>query len=715
MRARYPDEDGFVERDGLKIAYEVYGGGDRTIVLTPPDPIVHSRVWKGQIPYLSRYARVVAIDPVGNGRSDRTMDAVRFSDSAAVADTVAVMDGLGVDRALLVGFCTSSWRSLLMAVSHPDRVLGVASVATQAPYLTPPLPHRAAIPWDEPLDTDEGWAKENKFYWLRDYPGYCEFFFDQLLPEPHSTKQWDDAVSWSADNDPEMMVVVEEAPLATSSRDDTLALLSRVRCPVLTIHGGADVCQAAERSITVAELTGGRSVVLEGAGHLPQARYPVLVNRLLHDFLDEVAPVPPAQRSTRTMTTATRPPRALFISSPIGLGHARRDLGIARALRARRPDVEVDWLTQSPVDGFLAGYGEQVHPGCAELASESAHVEEASGEHDLHAFQALRDMDEILVHNFMVFAEIVEQGQYDLVVGDEAWDVDHFLHEHPELKRTAFAWVTDFVGFVPFPDGGDREAFLAADYNAEMVEHLARAPRVRDRSLFVGDPEDVVPHGLGPGLPSIREWTDATFDYCGYVTGFEPVPDADRAGLRAELGYRDDEQVCLVTVGGSAVGVDLLRRVVAAYSQAKAQVPGLRMVVVTGPRIDPAAVTAGLPSTVAADLGAGLQVRPYVHDLWQHLAVCDLAVVQGGLTTTMELTANRRPFLYVPLRHHFEQQFHVRHRLDRHRAGRMVDYDATTPEELAAAMAGEIGRTVDYVPVPADGADRVAARLSDLV
>jgi predicted glycosyltransferase len=324
-------------------------------------------------------------------------------------------------------------------------------------------------------------------------------------------------------------------------------------------------------------------------------------------------------------------------------------------------------------------------------------------------------MDEILVNNFMVFSEVVEQGQYDLVVGDEAWDVDHFLHEHPELKRTAFAWLTDFVGFVPFADGGEREAYVAADYNAEMVEHLARAPRVRDRSLFVGDPEDVVPHGLGPGLPSIREWTDATFDYCGYVTGFEPVDAADRAGLRTELGYRDDEQVCVVTVGGSGVGLDLLRRVVEAYPKARAAIPGLRMVVVTGPRIDPAALTASLPGSVADDVGRGLEVRPYVHDLWQHLAVCDLAVVQGGLTTTMELTANQRPFLYVPLRHHFEQQFHVRHRLDRHRAGRMVDYDATSPEELAEAMAAEIGRAVDYVPVPADGADRVATRLSELV
>ena len=64
-----------------------------------------------------------------------------------------------------------------------------------------------------------------------------------------------------------------------------------------------------------------------------------------------------------------------------------------------------------------------------------------------------------------------------------------------------------------------------------------------------------------------------------------------------------------------------------------------------------------------------------MHDLYRHLAACDLAIVQGGLTTAMELTANRRPFLYFPLRHHFEQNFHVRHRLERYRAGRRMDFD----------------------------------------
>jgi UDP-N-acetylglucosamine:LPS N-acetylglucosamine transferase len=111
----------------------------------------------------------------------------------------------------------------------------------------------------------------------------------------------------------------------------------------------------------------------------------------------------------------------------------------------------------------------------------------------------------------------------------------------------------------------------------------------------------------------------------------------------------------------------------------------------------------------------GLEIRPYVHDLYRHLAACDLAVVQGGLTTSMELTANGRPFIYFPLRHHFEQNFHVRHRLERYGAGRCMDFETATPETIARAIAEEIGRDVDYRPVETDGAARAAALIAELL
>jgi predicted glycosyltransferase len=304
----------------------------------------------------------------------------------------------------------------------------------------------------------------------------------------------------------------------------------------------------------------------------------------------------------------------------------------------------------------------------------------------------------------MVFADLVEQEHHDAWIADEGWDVDAFLHDNPELKRTAYAWLTDFTGWLPMPDGGEYEQRLTADWNEERIERGRRYPRLRDRSVFVGSEDDVVDVPLGPGLPTARDWARERYSFAGYV--LPALPPLDREELRAALWYGADERVVVVTVGGSGVGVPLLRRVADAFPFAEKDVAGLRMVLVTGPRIDPASVPAP----------AGVEVRGYLPDLRRHLAACDLAVVQGGLSTTMELTAARRPFVYLPLRHHFEQQVHVPHRLANYRAGRRMEYaDAAEPERLAEVIAAEVGRPVDYRPVETDGAARAARLLADLL
>jgi predicted glycosyltransferase len=397
--------------------------------------------------------------------------------------------------------------------------------------------------------------------------------------------------------------------------------------------------------------------------------------------------------------------RALYVSSPIGLGHAQRDAAIARELRARVPDLQIDWLAQDPTTRVLEAEGERIHPASVHLASESGHFAYESSEHDLHCFHALRRMDEILVANFMLFHDVVSEEPYDVWIADEGWDVDYFLHEHSDLKTAPYAWLTDFVGMLPMDDADDYERFLTRDYNAEMVEHIAAHPEVRDRALFVGNPDDVVPESFGEGLPMIPDWTREHYDFTGYIAGFDPVDLADRDALRAEVGFAPDERVCVVAVGGSGVGESLLRRVIAAHPLTRERVPGLRTIVVAGPRID----AATLPDA------EGLEVHAYVHNLYRHLAACDLAVVQGGLTTAMELTANRRPFLYFPLKHHFEQRRHVAYRLDRYGAGRRMEYDASPPDVIAAAMAEEIGREVDYVEVETGGAGRAADRIAELL
>ncbi len=483
------------------------------------------------------------------------------------------------------------------------------------------------------------------------------------------------------------------------TRRDQTELAGRVHCPVLVIHGTRDKTTPYPDGKALAKITKGRLETVEGAGHMPHARKPVQVNLAIRDFMGDAPPRDP---------TVHRPDgrkRALYISSPIGLGHAQRDAAIARELRGLVDGLEIDWLAQDPVTRVLEAEGERIHPASEHLANESRHIESESAEHDLHCFQAIRRMDEILINNFMVFHDIVREDRYDLWIGDEAWELDYYLHENPREKRANYAWMTDFVGWLPMADGGEREAYVTADYNAEMVEHIAGHPDIRDRAVFVGNPDDIVPDRLGPTLPLIRDWTERNFEFAGYVTGFDPRTLGDREKLRHELGYRPDEKVCIVSVGGSGVGEHLLRRVIASFGAAKQMVPELRMIVVAGPRIDPDSL----------ERPEGLEVVAYVHNLYRHLAACDLAVVQGGLTTAMELTASRRPFLYFPLRHHFEQNMHVAHRLDRYGAGRRMDFDAATPDVIASAIAEEIGSSVDYRPVETDGARRAAEKLAELL
>ncbi|MFW6078147.1 MAG: alpha/beta fold hydrolase [Gemmatimonadota bacterium] len=753
MRARYPDRDGYVERDGVRLYYEVHGAGEPTLLLLPTWSIIHSRHWKAQVPYLARHFRVVTFDGRGNGRSDRPTEPASYREDEFAADALAVMDATETDRAVLVTLSLGAVRGLLLAAGHPERVDGAVFIGPSI-ALRRGHPMRGVYPFDERLDTTEGWAKYNRYYWLDDYRGFLEFFFARMFNEPHSTKQIEDCVGWGLDTTPEVLIATATAP-GMPDREETLALCDRVGCPVLVLHGDCDEISPHARGEELARATDGTLVTLQGSGHGPHARDPVKVNLLLREFGErvrnrrraavpahalagigeasssaggvlaagshggagpetEVAPTSEgggaresdgAPHVLRWTRGRRRGRRALYISSPIGLGHARRDVAVARELRRLVPGLEVDWLAQHPVTKVLEAEGERIHPASAHLASESRHIESESAEHDLHCFQAWRRMDEILVANFMVFHDLIREEHYDVWIGDEAWELDYYLHENPEQKRAAYVWLTDFVGWLPMPDGGEHEAFLTADYNAEMIEHIARFPRVRDRALFVGNPDDIVPERFGPELPPIREWTEENFAFPGYITGFDPEGLNEREGLRAELGYSPDEKVCIVTVGGSGVGGDLLRRVIASFDAAKRRVPGLRMVVVAGPRIDPHS----LPRR------EGLEYHAYVHRLYRHLAACDLAVVQGGLTTAMELTANKRPFLYFPLRHHFEQNFHVRHRLDRYGAGRRMEFESATPEVIADAIAEEIGREVECRDVETDGARRAAEMIAELL
>lgn len=678
-----PVREGFVAREGVKSWYAVWGERGPWIAFAPIFQITHSQMLKATVPYLSQHFRVVTMDGRGNGRSDRPRGQEAYSFEHYYQDFLAVLDATaGTEKIAVIGISATAMTALRLAGEHPERVSHVIISGGYA---------HAKI--EDPKIAEKVRAESERM--RQQWPAYLDWFFSLVFTEPHSTKPYEDAVryGWAASG--ETVDWARNGWLGSDVRE----FARKVRCPTLVIHGDGDRRVFHESGKAIQELVpGARLISVGGGGHITAARDPVFFNQAVRDFVEGPPRTP---RWTRAMS---RRRRALFISSPIGLGHVQRDLAIARELRKLETELEIDWFTVDPAARYLEQEGERLHPMSRRLANESRHFEHCAGEHDLHAFFALRTMDEIMVANFMTFADLMEQEHYDLVVGDESWDVDYYYHENPELKRQPFVFLTDFVGCLPMQDD-EREAFLCTDRNADDIEHVARFPYVRDAAIFVGNPDDVTEQPFGPGLPSIREWTDRNFSYAGYALPFDPRAFSDTEKLRARLGYKAGEKVAIASVGGTAVGQHLLRKIADAFPRMKREVPELRMILVAGPRLSPEAFPAL----------EGLEVKPYVHNLFEHLAACDLALVQGGLSTCMELVATRRPFLSFPLERHFEQNIHVRRRLANYGADRTVAYARLTAQALADRALEAMHAPVRYKPVETDGAARAARRIAEVL
>jgi pimeloyl-ACP methyl ester carboxylesterase len=284
MRACEPTDDGYVEVDGVKIFFEVYGAGGPAVMFLPTWEIVHSRAWKFQVPYFARHGRAVTFDRRGSGRSDRPLDLDENDREATTKDALAVLDHVGAERVVVVSWCGAG-DDLLLAVEHPDRVAGLVLIAPDLLLTPEPSDEEGPWPFEEELDTSEGWSRWNRPFWLRDWRGFVEFFFAQTFTEPHSTKQIDDAVGWGMQTDAPTILRGMDAEWA-NDRDSAQRLCEQVASPTLVIQGSVDAVVGPARGAAVAAaIPGARLVTLDGCGHAPHLRDPVRVNLLVRDFL----------------------------------------------------------------------------------------------------------------------------------------------------------------------------------------------------------------------------------------------------------------------------------------------------------------------------------------------------------------------------------------------------------------------------------------------
>ena len=504
MRARYPDRTGYADRDGVRIFWEEYGDGEPTLLFVPGFSIVHGGQWKGQVPYFARHARVITFDGRGNGRSDRPTDPAAYTDAQIAGDIIAVLDATGTDRAFLVALSAGCRSVAARPQLHPERVAGLCLIGPGVGGDILPPPRCMRRPSTSRGRPTRAGRSSTATTWSRTTPasrsGSC------ARPRPSRTRRrgsrtpsagrWRrrPTCSWRRRSGERATrrctadIWTRRCRARRSSSSAARTASHRRRSPAAWRRGRARRCSRSE-----------------APGHAPHGRHAVRFNLALRDF---AIPGAPAGR-TWTRALARRERSALFISSPIGLGHIWRDVAIARALRELVPDLRIDWLAQEPVTRVLRPRGSASIRRARDLASEAKHVDAESREHELHVFEAAQRMDEILLANFMLFYDVVEEEHYDAWIGDEAWELDYFLHENPECKRAALRLADRRRRLPPGARGRRAGGLSRRRLNAEMVEQVGRFPRVRDRAIFIGEPEDIPPDLLGPDLPPIRDWTRA--------------------------------------------------------------------------------------------------------------------------------------------------------------------------------------------------------------
>ena len=393
----------------------------------------------------------------------------------------------------------------------------------------------------------------------------------------------------------------------------------------------------------------------------------------------------------------------LYMSGSLGLGHITRDLAIARELRKQNPEMELSWLAASPADQLIREAGEHLLPEAADLSDENAVAEQSARGASLSLIRYVGRARRQWAQNVKVLIRVVRERQIDLIIGDETYEILRAFREQPQLKTCSFVMIYDFIGLdsVSWNPLEKLGVYLMNRAWSSGFEHL---PDYVDLSLVIGEIEDVPDRPFGFLLANRREWARRRCQFVGNAFPFDPANYSDRSALRRRLGY-SEEPLVVCSIGGTAIGRQLLELCGQAYPILKEGIPDLRMILVGGPRL----------SVASLNVPSGVEIRGYVPALYEHFAASDLSIVQGGATTTLELTALRRPFLFFPIEGHCEQEIQVAARLARHQAGVNMVLSQTKPRDLARAVIVNIGREVAYRQIAADGARRAAKLISELI
>jgi predicted glycosyltransferase len=395
--------------------------------------------------------------------------------------------------------------------------------------------------------------------------------------------------------------------------------------------------------------------------------------------------------------------RTLFISGSIGLGHINRDLEIAKALRDLNPELEISWLAQDPASRVLLEAGEKLLPEASLLAHENEELENSTHGYNANLTKTIMNIRKAWTNNAQLIGDIVRKEKFDLVIGDETYDLLIERVSNRKFQRFPFVIIYDFIG-VDSVTKNPIEMIATYIINRMWANALRANPPIADLSLFIGEVDDIDNRKFGFLLPNRRELAIKNVDFVGYVLPFKSKDYQNKETIKKQLGYRN-ESLIVCSIGGTSVGKELLDLCAKAFPNIQKEIPNARMILVCGPRLSPDSI----------NQTPGLEMKGYVPELYKHFAAADLCIVAGGGTTTLELISLQKPFLYFPLNSHFEQMVDVANRCQRYHAGEKMDFAKTTIDLLAKTVLANIGKKTSYVTIQTSGAKKAAELINQIL
>jgi UDP:flavonoid glycosyltransferase YjiC (YdhE family) len=390
----------------------------------------------------------------------------------------------------------------------------------------------------------------------------------------------------------------------------------------------------------------------------------------------------------------------LFISWQGAMGHVTRDLAIVNEFHRISPDVDVSWVAHPLGAKLIQEAGEKLLPESEQVGDYNLVLAQTTEKFGVNLLKYVQRYQESSKKNAQLVNQLLQKYNFDLIVGDEIYETLVAFAEGRIQLNCPVIMIEDFIGIQALDKSlimrigtylKNRKLVKATEKTSSTITHL-----------FVGEFEDVADSRYDFFLPNCRDFARRYYRFLGHIVRFDPTEYRDKNKIRTKLGYGDEPLVICAT-GGTGIGKELLELCGEAYPLLKKEIPNLHMVCVCGELL-------GLdPPKISAEV----ELHRFIPDIYEHYAACDLAVVVGGGTTTIELTALSKPFIFFPLEDQFDQQIYVSERIARHKAGLRMEYSQTTPQMLAQEILKNIGRKVETKSIPFDGAKKAAEIISE--